>query len=42
MFVWMKETLEGFLAPTGAQGEAVSLVRACVRDIIQKSIENEF
>ncbi len=27
-----------FLAPTGAQGEAMS----CVRDIIQKNIENEF
>ena len=35
-----------FLAPTGAQGEAMSCVRACVRacvhDIIQKNIENEF
>ena len=31
-----------FLAPTGAQGEAMSCVRACVRDIPQKNIENEF
>ena len=34
-----------FLAPTGAQGEAMSCVRPCVRasvrDIIQKNIENE-
>ena len=27
-----------FLAPTGAQGEAMS----CVRDISQKNLENEF
>ena len=31
-----------FLAPTGAQGEAMSCVRASVRDIIQKDVENEF
>ena len=30
--------LNNFLAPTGAQEEAMS----CVRDIIQKNIENEF
>ena len=29
-----------FLAPTGAQGEAMSVL-ACVRDIPQKNIENE-
>ena len=36
----------GFLAPTGAQREAMFCVRPCfcasVRDIIQKNIENEF
>ena len=31
-----------FLAPTGAQGEAMLLVRACVRDIIQKNIKCDF
>ena len=31
-----------FLAPTGAQGVVMSCVRACVRDIPQKNIENEF
>ena len=38
-----KGDLKGeFLAPTGAQGEAMSCVRVCVRDIPQKNIENEF
>ena len=35
-------SLSLFLAPTGAQGEAMSCVRVCVRDIIRKNVENEF
>ena len=31
-----------FLAPTGALEEGILSVRACVRDIPQKNIENEF